>query len=80
MLMEILGHQKAMLHCLQVIHHLSGPNEDFSHTMLFLKEAHRVLVPNGALVISSSSRDQLNGTIWYYSGIIPNAAERLILR
>lgn len=58
----------------QVLHHLSRPNGDMCQVEKFFKEAHRVLVPGGVLVINTSFSHQVN-TFWF-STIIPNAKEK----
>ena len=63
----------------QVIHHLALPGQDFSQVEKVFKEAHRVLVPNGVLVVNTCSREQNEKSVWFNS-VVPQVREKLTLR
>ena len=64
----------------QVLHHLdSNPDEGFSACRRVFKEFHRVLRPNGQLIINTSSQEQIKNGYWFYH-LIPEAVEKLCRR
>jgi ubiquinone/menaquinone biosynthesis C-methylase UbiE len=63
----------------QVLHHLTQPGRDYSQVNKFFQEAHRVLVPHGALIINVSSPLQSSSAIWYCD-IVPEATSKLVER
>jgi ubiquinone/menaquinone biosynthesis C-methylase UbiE len=67
--------------CNQVIHHLvaaSSP-ENFEPVHKLIKEAQRVLCPQGVLIINTSSPQQLYDGFWW-ADLIPNAVGRIAKR
>jgi ubiquinone/menaquinone biosynthesis C-methylase UbiE len=76
--------------CNQVIHHLEeGPsaNDDpadwpansFQNIGQFLREAHRVLQPEGVMVLNFSQPQQVRDGFWW-ADLIPTAIERIACR
>ncbi len=64
--------------CNQVLHHLSGENPDGNFPVLgqLFSEAHRVLRPNGILMINTSAPEQQRDGFWW-AALIPDAIERI---
>ncbi len=71
--------------CNQVLHHLDpgesddADSEGFPNVSSFFREAFRVLRPNGALVINSSSHEQHRDGFWW-AALIPTAIDRMVPR
>ncbi len=68
--------------CNQVLHHLNTGNagqENFSSVRRMLAEAYRVLRPQGALVVNTSSHQQLFDGFWW-ADLIPAAMDRIAKR
>jgi ubiquinone/menaquinone biosynthesis C-methylase UbiE len=68
--------------CNQVLHHLNTGNvgqENFSPVRRMLAEAYRVLRPQGALVVNTSSHQQLFDGFWW-ADLIPAAMDRIAKR
>jgi len=76
--------------CNQVLHHLDeGPtvaddpaawnSSSFPHVRQFVQEAFRILRPGGAVVINSTSHEQLRDGFWW-AELIPTAVDRLSCR
>ncbi|MFX1294727.1 MAG: class I SAM-dependent methyltransferase [Promethearchaeota archaeon] len=71
--------------CNHVIHHLDQETyfkgevsiEDYPNFIKFIREAFRVLRPNGALLINTCSHQQQRNGYWW-AELIPNAIERVI--
>ena len=68
----------------QVLHHLDQPKGGekgfaFPNAKTFISEAHRVLRPDGTLIINISSHQQVTESFWYMS-LIPGALAELISR
>ena len=67
--------------CNQVMHHLSGDDPDGNFPALgqLFSEAHRVLRPNGILMINTSTPQQQRDGFWW-AALIPDAIERISRR
>ena len=52
---------------------------DLSQVDKFFEEAHRVIVPKGALIINTCSKYQTSNTIWFYN-VLPKVEEVVIER
>jgi ubiquinone/menaquinone biosynthesis C-methylase UbiE len=69
------------LMCNQVLHHLGSgrSNSTFPELTRLLEEAHRVLRPNGVIILNTSSQQQLRDGFWW-ADLIPQAVERIAVR
>ncbi len=67
--------------CNQVIHHLDEPGKTdaFPNVKAMLSSAHRVLRPQGVLVINLCSRQQLVEGFWW-ADLIPNIVDHMATR
>ncbi len=65
--------------CNQSLHHLDNPEEDFPHQRHFFEQAHRALKPEGQLIISTITHDQLRHGVWW-GDLIKPAVDRMIPR
>lgn len=61
----------------QTLHHLEdGQSEGFDAHRKVLREFARILKPDGVIVVSTSSQEQIHSGFWFYH-LIPQAARRL---
>ena len=66
--------------CNQVLHHLIPEDASgFENVDVFVKEAYRVLTSRGALIINTSTPEQILGGLWFGS-LIPEASKKLANR
>ena len=68
--------------CNQVLHHLvpdADTPDKFSDLFTMMKEAYRVLRPQGVLVLNTCSHKQLVDAFWW-ADLIPNAVSRVAKR
>lgn len=68
--------------CNQAIHHLDSPSlsgDNFPVLFQMMKEAYRVLRPQGVLVFNTCSQQQLKDGFWW-AALIPEAMERVAKR
>lgn len=65
--------------CNQSLHHLDEPNSQFKNLAEFLRQAARILNPEGLLLINTITHQQLHDGVWWRELITP-AIERMKLR
>lgn len=65
--------------CNQSLHHLDRPEENFPNQKRFFEHAYRVLKPEGQLIISTITHEQLQQGVWWGELIKP-AVDRMMKR